>query len=97
CEVLCNGTAVLFTSDPSPQVTVSVPQLTGTPQGGTRCGPGVVGLSATAPAGTYIKWYEDPTGGLPFATGPNVNSPYVATTTDFYVAPSIDMGPASSI
>lgn len=88
CEILCSGSTVLTSTDV--HVHVNNPQLSGTPQGGTRCGPGTVVLTATAPAGTAIKWYDAPTGGISLGNGSSFTTPYIASTTDFYVAAATD-------
>lgn len=52
----------------------------------SRCGEGLVNLSAT-PAGTAtVAWYADEFGGTPLENG-NTYSPYVTETTTFYAAP----------
>ena len=50
----------------------------------SRCGTGVVNLSATVSEGE-INWYDSSTGGSLLFTGPNF-SPNLNTTTTFYVA-----------
>ena len=74
-------------------VTVSVLPIPGPPTttGDTRCGFGVVNLSASG-AGDMV-WYTQPTGGSPLFTGNNY-SPSVGVTTTFYVEASV--GSASS-
>ncbi|RYZ50508.1 MAG: PKD domain-containing protein, partial [Sphingobacteriales bacterium] len=84
--VLCNATTTILTSSASNLVNVNNP---GTPTvtPGTRCGPGSVALSATAPTGSTLNWYAAPTGGLPLqAGGTTFNTPYIPVTTNFYVA-----------
>jgi hypothetical protein len=95
CLVLCNAnTTPVWTSGASPQVTVNNPVLTSTTPG-SRCGPGVVNLAATAPGGTSIKWYAAPTGGLPLFTGPNYTTNYIPSTTTFYATPASGTTPAT--
>ncbi|HQW18850.1 MAG TPA: hypothetical protein PKZ48_12140, partial [Bacteroidia bacterium] len=65
------------------EVTVNNPQLSSS-NGDTRCGPGVVNLTASALSGT-VNWYTQSSGGTPIATG-NTYSPTVSNTTTYYVA-----------
>ncbi len=87
CRVLCNNDSVspFWTSTPTAQVVVNNP---GTPTvtGGSRCGPGVVGLSAVPPAGSTISWYDVPTGGVPLGTGTTLTTPSITQTTTYYAA-----------
>ncbi len=63
-------------------VVITPPTITGvTP--GTRCGAGIVPLSATASSGT-INWYTVPTLGSVVNTGPGY-SPSIPATTSYYV------------
>ncbi|MBK9639030.1 MAG: hypothetical protein IPO63_15030, partial [Bacteroidetes bacterium] len=59
-------------------------EITGT-TGDTRCGTGVVNLSASG-SGTF-NWYTASTGGSPVFTGA-AYSPSIATTTDYWVSAS---------
>jgi len=61
--------------------TIGSPSVTGF--SGSRCGPGIVVLGASASAGT-ISWFTTLTGGSPVATGPSY-SPNLSSTTTFYV------------
>lgn len=90
CEILCNGNNASTSS--IIHVHINDPQLTGTPQGGTRCGPGTVGLSATTTSGYTVNWYETPTGGTPVATGTSVQSPYIVQTDTFWAAAGVGQG-----
>ena len=60
--------------------------------GGERCGPGTVGLSATAGTGTTLKWYEAMTGGAPVATTPSFTTPALNATTNYWVSSSFNSG-----
>ncbi|WP_162902926.1 Ig-like domain-containing protein [Taibaiella koreensis] len=86
CLVLCNGgTTPVWTSGNSPQVLVNNPGSP-TATAGTRCGPGAVQLSATGTAGgPLIKWYANATGGAPIGNTSTWTTPYIPTTTTFYV------------
>jgi hypothetical protein len=95
CVVLCNTTTTVLTSSASSQVVVNNPGTpTGTP--GTRCGPGVVNLSATGPAGTTLRWYDAATGGAPLATGAAFTTPYITNTRNFYVSAGTAPSPATA-
>jgi hypothetical protein len=54
--------------------------------GDTRCGPGIVNLSATT-SSSSVNWYANAAGGTTLFSGTNY-SPTVAATTTFYVASS---------
>ncbi len=87
CRVLCNGDSLapVWTSTPTPQVTVDNPG-NATATSGTRCGPGTLTLTATGTAGgPLLKWYANPTGGAPLGTGSPFTTPYIPTTDTFYV------------
>ncbi|WP_118950642.1 Ig-like domain-containing protein [Taibaiella helva] len=85
CKVLCNGGATpIWVSDNTPQVVVTDP---GSPVAinGTRCGPGMVTLAVTPPAGSAgIRWYQDATGGAPLATGSSYTTGYLTQNTTYY-------------
>ncbi|MDD5571873.1 MAG: PKD domain-containing protein [Bacteroidales bacterium] len=56
--------------------------------GDTRCGAGIVNLSATGSGGGSIVWYDAPIGGNKLYTGTNY-SPNISDTTIFYVQEEI--------
>ena len=86
CVVTCsNGGATATSSEAF--VDVNTPALSGTTPG-TRCGTGTVLLQATAPVGTSINWYANPTGGTPLFTGGSFTTPTISSTTTYYAAPS---------
>ncbi|MFI8380247.1 T9SS type B sorting domain-containing protein [Leeuwenhoekiella sp. NPDC079379] len=62
---------------------IFIPEITAT-TGDTRCGPGVVTLSATS-NGTTLNWYTAASGGTPVFTG-DTYTPTITSTQDFYVA-----------
>ncbi len=51
---------------------------------GSRCGPGVVELNATASAGDSVLWYEAATGGTPVHIGRRFVTPALYAPTDYY-------------
>ena len=67
--------SVVATVNTAPTITSTTPN--------SRCGAGVVNLSATASSG-IINWYTVPVGGTPIATGNNFN-PNLSATTTYYV------------
>lgn len=82
-QVTVAGCPSLFSNT----ITIDIidPQLVSTVDD-SRCGEGIVDLSAT-PAGTAtVAWYADEFGGTPLENGNNY-SPYVTETTTFYAAP----------
>lgn len=82
CDVKCNTSTVLSSS---PLLVPVTSPGTPTVTGGSRCGPGTVALSATAPVGNSLNWYASATGGMPLGTGTNFTTPFIPTTTNFYV------------
>lgn len=50
-----------------------------------RCGPGVVTLAASVPAG-LIQWYAGPSGGPVLGTGSGFATPFISTLTPFYAS-----------
>lgn len=52
---------------------------------GCNIGPGTVDLSVSGSSG-YYNWYDAPTGGNLVNTGPNFTTPYLTSTTSYYVA-----------
>ncbi len=78
-------TATGCPSDTSNSVLVtvgSIPVPSGT--GASRCGYGQLTLTGTGSANGSLRWYTDPTGGIPIGTGNSVNVT-VGTTTTFYL------------
>ena len=66
------------------------PAITGITSG-SRCGPGTVVLQASAsPEGSVIQWYDQATGGNLLATGVVFTSPFISTTTSYYVDATYD-------
>lgn len=54
-------------------------------QNGTRCGPGVVTISATNAAAVPIDWYDAPTAGTLLLSGSNTfTTPTINATTTYY-------------
>lgn len=54
------------------------------PVNGTRCGPGQVQLSATAPGTNTVNWYQQSTGGVPLGSGNTFTTPFIPFTSNFY-------------
>ncbi|HEX6192224.1 MAG TPA: hypothetical protein VFZ42_07665, partial [Chitinophagaceae bacterium] len=72
------------------QVTATVVAIPGAPTvtGGSRCGPGIVALSAGGCAGT-LTWYDASSGGSVVNTGTSF-SPNVAVTTSYWVSCTVN-------
>lgn len=70
------------------EVTVTVSSLAApVAEGGNRCGPGTVTLSASgAPNGGGYRWYTASAGGSPVATSASYTTPSLANTTVYYVS-----------
>ena len=71
-------TPITATVNQQPTITSTIPA--------SRCGSGVVALSATATVGT-VAWYTAASGGTPIFTGTNF-SPNLSATTTYYVEAS---------
>lgn len=69
-------TAITASVNTSPSITSTTPA--------SRCDSGMVTLDATASAGT-INWYDVPTGGNSLGTGNSFTTPYITSTTTYYV------------
>lgn len=69
-------TAILATINPIPTITTAT--------SAARCESGIVTLRATASAGT-INWYTTATGGTSLATGTSFSTPFLLSTTTYYV------------
>jgi hypothetical protein len=74
-------------SQPTINVVVNTPQLTGTTPA-SRCGVGTVDLGATGGVGTTLNWYAAASGGTPLGTGNTFTTPSIGSTTNYYVAAS---------
>lgn len=81
CLAKCNSDTALI-STPT-QVTVLNPGVP-TVTNGTRCGPGVVALSATPTAGNTIRWYSSLTSTVPLAATNNYTTPYLTQNGTYY-------------
>ncbi len=78
---LCNATVQ---SDPV-HVNVTIPRVTDT-MPASHCGAASLTLEATGSAGTTLKWYNVPAGGVPLNTGNTFVTPVINTTTTYYVS-----------
>jgi hypothetical protein len=89
CQVLCNTLSVVLTTT-SVLVSISNPgTVTGT--GSSHCGPDSLTFTATPSIpGTTLHWYTAATGGAPIGTGSPWTTPYLPTTTSFYVAAEVN-------
>src|SRR5690606_5240049 len=82
CSVLCNGTSVLTSNVISVYaVSVNTPVTISK----SRCGWGTVTLDAVPTPGITLDWYSTATGGTKFYTGNSYTTPYITSTTDYYV------------
>jgi hypothetical protein len=57
--------------------------------GATRCGPGTLLLTSTAPTGGTVAWYDVEVGGTALATTPSFTTPSLSATKNYYVASRI--------
>lgn len=90
CQVFCSGTLVL-TSSVAEVITTAPGSVTA--NGGSRCGPGSVQLTA-APADptNQVHWYPTATGGSALFTGNTFNTQAITGTTTFYAAAGVGSG-----
>jgi len=88
-QVSCQSTAVYSNVV---TVTVNNPLILSTVPGQVCGSSGTAILSATANAGTDIKWYATPTGGTVLATGSSYTTPLLTSSTTYYAEPSIGGG-----
>lgn len=71
------------------QVTVIVNPIPGAPStlDSSRCGPGSVLLQANPGInGNELKWYISQSGGTPFHTGPHFTTPFLSSSTTYFVS-----------
>ncbi len=69
-------TAVVATVNSSPTISSTTPS--------SRCDAGTITISAIASSGT-TNWYSSSTGGLSLQTGTSFTTPYITTTSTYYV------------
>ena len=67
----------------STSTTITIPKITNTTPS-QRCGSGSVTLKATASDGT-VNWFDATTGGNLLATGNSYSTPFLSSTTTYYV------------
>ncbi|MFN8155127.1 MAG: hypothetical protein U0Y08_12620, partial [Bacteroidia bacterium] len=70
---------------PSKLINVGIPTVNSTTPA-SRCGSGTVTLGASTSFGSNAIWYSGATGGSPIATGSSYTTPYLNTSTTYYVA-----------
>ncbi len=85
----------------SPVLTVSLirnitPTIDST-AGDTRCGEGTLNLTASVSDGSFLNWYDAPTGGNLLGTGETFETPSIDTTTSFYVEAIANNCPSTRI
>ncbi len=79
-----SSTPAITGTDNGSNITINaIPTITNTADGLT-CGTGTVELGATASAG-IINWYEASTGGASLGTGISFTTPFISSTTTYYV------------
>ena len=83
-------TAVAVTVNPAPALPVVTTNNEIITSGQTAT------LTATSTAGTTIKWFAAPTGGVALATGANFTTPVLTATTTYYVGTENASGCSSS-
>ncbi|MBK9401347.1 MAG: right-handed parallel beta-helix repeat-containing protein [Bacteroidetes bacterium] len=82
CDVSVDSSNVVTIIVDSPTILSTTP--------GSKCGPGTVNLSATS--SSDMNWYANSTGGLPLGTGASFATPFISSTTDFWVAAAAGVG-----
>lgn len=73
--------------EPVKEVVVAHPVVLST-KDSFNCGPGMVTLEAEVGGNANIRWFEDATTTTPMGQGSPWNTPYLGTTTTFYVSAS---------
>ncbi len=81
-RVQCNGLAAGYSVPIT--ITVNNPAVTAGPDE-VRCGNGTVDLTAT---GTNLQWYAAASGGSVLGTGSPFTTPFISSTTTYYVSAS---------
>ncbi|WP_316739376.1 putative Ig domain-containing protein [Pedobacter aquatilis] len=84
-EVRLGGLVSAITSLDIYGATIVYPSPTITSGTQTVCSGAIVNLSATANAGTTLRWYDAPTGGTLLASGETFTTPALTTTTTYYI------------
>lgn len=82
CVIRCEGGVQMYSNT---YFVESVVPETPTLYDGQTCGPGPVELTGEVGSG-FIFWFEEPEGGVPFATGDVATTPELDMTTTFYAA-----------
>ncbi|REK35272.1 MAG: T9SS C-terminal target domain-containing protein [Bacteroidetes bacterium] len=77
-------TATIHPITPDPSVT-----------GASRCGPGTVGLSASS--SDILIWYPTSSGGTQLGIGPNFTTPFINSSTTYYVQATNGLCPSAYI
>ncbi len=94
-KVTCTTTAGFSYSNTAVITLVPIPDAP-TAVDALHCGPGTVVLSAEGSGGS-MNWYDEMTGGNYLGTGSPFTTPYITTTTTFYVEESVGAAPASPL
>jgi hypothetical protein len=81
--VIKAGTSICET--PVKYVVIANPTIISAPDS-FHCGPGPVTLNATTGGNGSAVWYTSATGGLPIASGSPFITPFLGTTTSYYVS-----------
>jgi len=84
-KVVCNAGVAGYSN--VFMVTVKNPQIVSTAPA-SRCGNGVLTISATPNSGTSIQWFLNATGGAPIASGNSYTTPLLTSTKTYYAEPS---------
>ncbi|WP_298139633.1 choice-of-anchor J domain-containing protein [Flavobacterium sp.] len=74
----------VWTLEESFNTECSTPTITSTTPT-TRCGYGTTTLSATSSVGSFLRWFDTPTGNNLLATGTSYTTPFISSTTTYYV------------
>ncbi len=84
--VVVTNTSTCFATSSATVVTVNVLPVAPTSSNNfSRCGSGVVTLSATAPSGSVVDWYSSASGGTLLLSGvASYSSPSISVSTTYY-------------
>ncbi len=78
------------------KVSINNPSITSS-TGATRCGPGILTLTATGTAGATLNWYTTQTGGTALTSGTSFTTPLLSATTTYYVGAASGPGVFSGL
>ncbi|WP_018615798.1 T9SS type A sorting domain-containing protein [Segetibacter koreensis] len=84
-KVIVSANGCTSTASAATSVTANPAPIVPSATGSSRCGSGMVTISATSAAGTSVDWYSAPSGGTVLLSGNNTfTTPAISSTTTYY-------------